>query len=425
MQYAIIIITTLVFSAFFSGMEIAFISANKLMLELERKQGAFSARIITYFLNNPSKYLVSMLVGNNIALVVYGITMAAILEPVIGNIIGSPIAILTIQTIFSTLIILITAEFLPKTIFRLNSNFFLNVFSVPVAVFYFIFYPVTSFISWLSVLFLKHILRSSDNIKPMKQAFDKVDLVHLINQEKENNPDTTGEENDLKLFQNALDFSKVKLRDCMIPRTEIVAMDINTPIAELKNKFIETGYSKILIFEDNPDNILGYITSKELFKKIKQIKSHLITISYVPETMPANKLLSKFIQEQKNMAIVVDEFGGISGMLTIEDIIEEIFGEIEDEHDTSELIERKLNDNDYLFSGRLEIDYINDKYNLHLPESEEYDTIAGLIFYMHQSIPKMNERISIDKFTFKMLKVTKTRIELIHLKITDDSNKIR
>jgi CBS domain containing-hemolysin-like protein len=401
-------------------MEIAFISANKLMLELEKKQGLFSARIIAFFLKNPGKYLITMLIGNNVALVVYGITMAKILEPLIENMTDSPIAVLTIQTIISTLLILITAEFLPKTIFRSNPNFFLNIFSIPVSLFYFLFYPITQFIEWLSKLLLGNVLSSDEDTKPLQQAFDKVDLVHLINQAKDENLDVDGEENDLKLFQNALDFSNVKLRDCMIPRTEIIAMDVNTPIEELKNKFIETGYSKILISENSMDNIIGYITSKELFKNIKKIKSHLISVSYVPETMAANKLLTQFIQEQKGIAIVVDEFGGIAGMLTIEDIIEEIFGEIEDEHDTSELIEKQVNDNQYIFSGRLEIDHINDKYGINLPESEEYDTIAGLIFYIHRNIPKMNERISVEKFIFKILKVTKTRIELVHLTVSKD-----
>ncbi len=415
MNIVLVIILTLLFSAFFSGMEIAFVAANKLRLELDKKQGLISSRILTVFSNYPGKYITTMLVGNNVALVVYGMFMAKLLQPLILNFTNSPFLILLIQTIISTLFILFTAEFLPKTLVRLNPNSTLKFFSFPVFIFFVLFFPITQFVNWLSSVIMKYIFKSKTNYNPKDITFGKIDLSFLI-AEAEESAETETSENDIKLFQNALDFSSVKLRDCMIPRPEIVAMEINSSIEDLRQKFIESGFSKILIFEETIDNLVGYITSKELFKNPKDIKSRLIAVSYFPETMAANKLLKRFIQEHKSLAVVVDEFGGIAGMLTIEDIIEEIFGEIEDEHDTIDFIEKQINDTEYLFSGRLEIDYLNEKYKLQLPESDEYDTIAGLIFFHNQSIPLTNDQIIIDNFEIKILKVSKTRIELVQLK---------
>jgi CBS domain containing-hemolysin-like protein len=416
MNYLIIILIFLIFSAFFSGMEIAFISANRLRIELDKKQQLFSSKIISVFVNNPGKFLTTMLVGNNIALVIYSLIMVKLLEPVIYRFITFPVLVFLIQTLFSTILILFTGEFFPKIVFRSEPNIALNIFAVPIFIFYILFLPLTYLINWISEKIIRSFYKNENPANEVKKMFNKVELVHLINQSQEKIVEVTGNENDLKLFQNALDFSSVKVRDCMIPRTEIIAVEIDSPVSELKQKFIESGFSKILVYKETIDNITGYVTSKSLFKKFKSIREKLIEISYVPETMAARKLLEKFIEEKKSMAVVVDEFGGVSGMLTIEDIIEEIFGEIEDEHDTIELIEKKITDDEYIFSGRLEIDYLNEKYNLHLPESEDYETLAGMIVHHFESIPKLNERISIEPFELKILKVSKTRIELIHLK---------
>jgi CBS domain containing-hemolysin-like protein len=416
MNYLTLIFLSLIFSAFFSGMEIAFISANRLRIELDKKQGLFSSKIISVFVKNPGKFLTTLLVGSNIALVIYSLIMVILLEPLISQLITFPVAIFLIQTVLSTLLILFTGEFFPKIIFRSEPNIALNIFAVPIMFFYILFYPLTYLINWISEIIIRSFHKNENTLTEVKKVFNKVDLVHLINQSQEKTIEETGDENDLKLFQNALDFSSVKVRDCMIPRTEILAVEIGSPVSELKRKFIESGFSKILVFKETIDNITGYVTSKSLFKKFKSIRERIIEISYVPETMQARKLLEKFIEEKKSMAVVVDEFGGVSGMLTIEDIIEEIFGEIEDEHDTSELIEKKVDDDEYIFSGRLEIDYLNEKYNFHLPESEDYETLAGMINHYFESIPKLNERIRIEPFELKILKVSKTRIELVHLK---------
>lgn len=412
-----IIILALLMSAFFSGMEIAFVASNKLRIELDKKHGLFSSKIISILTLNPGHYITTMLVGNNIALVVYGLFMAKILEPSIQTIITSEIGILLIQTVLSTLIILMTAEFLPKTLVRINPNLVLNVFALPVFIFYIVFYPlVYSIVNFVNII-LKKFVRSGNLNVNKNTVFGKIDLYHLISEGSEESQDDISDLDELKLFQNALEFSHVKVRDCMIPRTEIVALEINSNIEDLKQRFVETGFSKILIYDESFDNFVGYITSKELFKTPKSISDQLIDVSFVPETMAANTLLQKLINEHKSMVLVVDEFGGISGLVTIEDIIEEIFGEIEDEHDSTELVERQMSDTDFLFSARLEIDYVNEKYKLNIPESEEYETIAGFIFYHYESIPKIYERIIIESLEFKILKVSKNRIELVQLKI--------
>ncbi len=421
MNYLVIIIVTLLFSAFFSGMEIAFLASNKLRLELSRKQGLFSSRIISIFLANPSQFIATILVGNNIALVIYGLSMAKLLEPGLRHFINSEFSILITQTLISTIIILFTAEFLPKTLVRINPNTVLTFMSVPLIIVFLLMYPVTYLITGFSDFVIKKISKNPATNRFHNIVFDKVDLDHLISESKpEDGQQYLDDENEIRIFQNALDFSNVKLRNCMVPRTEIVAIAVNNTVDKLKELFVETGYSKILVYEDNIDNIIGYVTSKDMFKNPPSIKAKLIPLSYVPETMAANKLLKKFIQERKGVAVVVDEFGGISGMITIEDIMEEIFGEIEDEHDTDEFIEKKLGHDTFLFSGRLEINYLNEQYHLNIPKSDEYDTLAGFIMYHYENIPKPNEIIIIKQFEFKAIKVSRTRIELVQLKILSE-----
>jgi len=420
MNYLVIIIITLLFSAFFAGMEIAFLASNKLRLELNKKQGLFSSRFIAVFLDNPSQYIATMQIGNNIALVIFSLAMASMLEPFIRLFTDAEFTILIIQTLVSTIIILLTAEFLPKTLVRINPNMVLNVMALPMIILYYMLYPATWFVTRISNLIIKGFGKFPEGRQFHNTVFDKVDLDHLINESQPDNGEQfLDDETEIQLFQNALDFSNVKLRDCLVPRTEIVALEVNASVEELKQKFIETGFSKILIYEDNIDNIIGYVTSKDLFKNPHSVKSKLIPLSYVPETMAANRLLQKFIQERKGVAVVVDEFGGISGMLTIEDIMEEIFGEIEDEHDTDEFIAKKLSSDTYLFSGRLEIEYINEQYHLFIPESDEYDTLAGFIMVHHENIPKFNETLIIGHFEFKILKVGRTKIELVQVKILE------
>src|SRR4030042_5388419 len=350
------------------GFSNAYVFSNKLRIQLDKKHHLFSAKIISILTLNPGQYISTMLVGNNIALVVYGLFMAKLLEPFLQTFIASDILLLLIQTIVSTLIILLTAEFLPKTLVRINPNLVLNSFALPVFIIYIILYPfVFLIVNFVNIILKKFAGTGSLSINK-NPVFGKRDLYHLISEGSEKAKDDNSDLDELKLFQNALEFSNVKVRDCMIPRTEIVAMDIHSNIEDLKQRFIETGFSKILVYDGSFDNFVGYITCKELFKNPKSIGDQLKDVSFVPETMAANTLLQRLINEHKSLVLVVDELGGISGLLTIEDIIEEIFGEIEDEHDSTELIERQISDTDYLFSARLEIDYINEKYNLHIPD---------------------------------------------------------
>ena len=417
MSLIFIILMTLLFSAFFSGMEIAFVSSNKLRIELDKKQGGYASGVINIFMKQPSLFIATMLVGNNIALVIYGIEMAILLEPIIQIYFASPIGILIIQTLLSTIIILFTAEFIPKALFRINPNLLLNLFAFPVFLFFILFYPISKFSIWVSVKLLKVALHVKITEEKSQKVFGKLDLDNLINEGNDKLEKDIEIEHDLKIFQNALDFSDVKLRDCMIPRTEIIALDDKDTIENLTKKFISTGLSRVLIYKDSIDNIIGYVKSSELFKNPKSIKAKLTTLPIVPESMPANKLLEIFIKEHKNIAVVVDEFGGTSGMVTIEDIIEEIFGEIEDEHDKIELIDKIISDKEFLFSGRLEISFINEKYMLNLKESEDYNTIAGLIISHNESIPKKNDIVRFSNFEARIEKVTNTRIELINIRI--------
>jgi CBS domain containing-hemolysin-like protein len=414
-----IIIITMIFSAFFSGMEIAFVTANKLKIELDRKKGLVSARIISNFHKAPSDFIATMLMGNNIALVIYGIVMANILRPVIVSIlpesVGSELFILIIQTIISTLLILVTAEFLPKILFRINPNYMLNIFAVPVFLFYYLLFPVVFVIIYIAEFVLKILF----NIKivDQKHVFGPVDLDNYV---REFFPDARNEhelEHEIQIFQNAMHFPTVKLRECMIPHNEIVALEDTEDIMNLKQKFSQTGLSKILIYKDTIDNIIGYVHSYDMFRNPFTIKSVLRTVIFVPETMLANNLLTLFIQQRKSIAVVVDEFGGTAGLLTMEDVMEEIFGDIEDEFDVEDLTEKQINKKEFLFSGRLEIDLLNDKYKLKLPESEDYETLAGLITHYHQSIPEQNEDIVIGNYTFTILKVSDTRIEQVRVRV--------
>ena len=408
------IILSLLFSAFFSGMEIAFVASNKLHIELMKKRGELNARILSYFLETPSRFIATMLVGNNIALVVYGIEMAKILEPYIEYYLTSnDILVLMVQTFVSTLLVLVTAEFIPKVLFSINANRFVRLFAIPAALSYFGLYLFVSLVVLFSNFLLKRIMRVKQ--LDQKRAFGRVDLQQYIEEHATTVKDKNQLEPEIQIFQNALDFSKVKARECMVPRNEIVAMEMGEDINKLTNKFVETGFSKILIFRDNIDQIIGYTHSYELFKQPKDIKSILLPIALVPETMTANEILNLFIKERKSIALVIDEFGGTSGLLTIEDIIEEIFGDIQDEHDLVDHKEEQISESEYVFSGRHEIDYLNEKYNLNLPESDDYETLSGFIVNHHENIPKLNEQIQVGRFLFEILAVDQTRVETVKL----------
>lgn len=409
-----IIFLTLLLSAFFSGMEIAFVTANKFKIELDTKQGDVLSAILSKFLKHPSRFIGAMLVGNNIALVVYGIFMAQILEPVIAIYVKSESVILLVQTIISTLIILITAEFLPKAVFRINPNSILRFFALPIGLLYYILLIPMFLIIGLSEFILKYVFRMENVTEDLN--FGRIDLEHYLRDATERNDLEQDEmDHEIQIFQNALDFSKVKARECMIPRTEITALEVNESMEVLRETFIDSGYSKILIYRDNIDNIIGYVHSFELFKRPDSIKSILLPVLIIPQSMSANEILELFIKQRKSVAVVVDEFGGTSGILTIEDVIEEIFGEIEDEHDKEELIEEVISETEYLFSARLEIDYLNDAYKLNLPEADNYETLAGLIISHYESIPKADTKCRIDNYELTVLKVSDNRIELIRL----------
>ncbi|MGB8491255.1 MAG: hemolysin family protein [Bacteroidales bacterium] len=417
MNGMLVILLTIIFSAFFSGMEIAFVSANKLRIELDRKQGAFSSRFIKVFTGNPGQYIATMLIGNNVALVIYGLFISKLLAPLLTPLFGSDLIVLIVNTMISTAIILLVAEFLPKTVFVISPNFFLKALSVPAMIFYYLFYPVSKFTLAASNLFLRFFGIKSDREEQENRVFSKVDLDHFVNLNRQNEEETEKYHHNIRFFRNALDLSKVKVRECMVPRTEIDAIEARSSIAELKERLIETGHSRILVYQNSIDNIIGYFELKEIFKDPPDIISGVRKVVIVPETMAANKLLQLFFNERKNVALVVDEFGGTSGMVTMEDVLEEIVGNIEDEHDINELTEKIIGPGEYVFSGRLEIDYLNEKYNLSLPEEDDYETLAGLILYHHGSIPVANEVIRIKNFVFRVLRVTPTRLELVNLKI--------
>jgi len=414
----LILAVCLLLSAYFSGMEIAFVSANKLRLELESKKGNFSSKIIAnYFLQNPSRFIGTMLVGNNIVLVIYGIYFSNLLEPYLHKITHNEITILIVQTLTSSIIILFTGEFIPKAFFRIDPNYMLNIFALPAFLFFFLLYPFVFLTIGLAEGILKSLLKIE--LPEGKINFGKIDLDNYLREVTENQVQQEKEiEHEIKILKNALDFSEIRVRECMVPRTEIVAMDVESSVEELKNKFIETGLSKILIYKDTIDEVIGYVHSYEMFKKPKHIRAVMLPVIIFPESMFVKDALSEFIKERKSIAVVVDEFGGTSGIVTMEDIIEELFGEIEDEHDIEDLLERQVSENEYIFSGRLEVDYINEKYHLKLPTSEDYETISGLLTTYHGSIPHKNETIWIeDKYMFKISSASDTKVDKVYLKV--------
>ena len=407
------LLISMVFSAFFSGMEIAFVSSNKLRFEMEKTNNV-SSHILSVFYRHSNNFISTMLVGNNIALVIYGILMAQLIEQyILAGVITNQAILVPIETIVSTLIILVTGEFMPKTLFKINPNATLKIFCLPTFACYILLYPISRS-SWLSTGIL-HMVGIRTNKEDREKAFTKVDLDYFIQSSIEEAKEGNEIDNEIKIFRNALDFSNVKIRDCMIPRTEIIAVEVDTPLDELKKVFIENGISKVIVYKDNIDNIIGYIHSSEMFKGADEWQNNIRTIPFVPETMAAHKLMRIFKQQKRSLAVVVDEFGGVSGIVALEDLIEEILGDIEDEHDTNSVIARKISDNEYILSGRMEIEKANETFNLNLPESDDYQTIGGLILNECQSIPKVNEVIKTDQFTFKIIKVSATRIELVKL----------
>lgn len=417
-----LILITLVFSALFSGLEIAFVSANKLKIEIDRKnKPTLSSKILSRFTQMPSRFIGTMLIGNNIALVIYGLLMTEFISHdfLVRLIeVENPWIIILIQTIISTMIILVFAEFLPKIIFRINPNSLLHHMAIPLRVFYIILYPLIYVFTGLSEFVLKSIVGLK--ISEQKPAFTPVDLDYFI---REFSPESEQENHikkDIRLFRNAMDFRNTKVRECMKPRTEIIAIEDSGTVESIKEAFVSSGLSKILIYSGTVDNITGYVHSYEMFGSPASISSVIKPIIFIPEAMPASDALTRFIKQRKNIAVVVDEFGGTSGIVTIEDIIEEIFGEINDEFDKDVFIEKKIGENEYLFSGRLEIDYLNEKYRFGIPESEDYNTLAGYIINHYESIPAQNEIITIDHFVFRIIQVSETKIEQVSLKLHKD-----
>ena len=390
-------------------------SSNKLRFELDKKQKNLASGILSIFYRNPQQYISTMLVGNNISLVIYGILMAKMLEPAL-SVLGNDFLMIISQAIIATVIVLFTGEFLPKTIFRINPNLWLRIFSWLLLAFYILLYPVSTFSSWFSMRILK-LFGVGISSGLQESLFSRIDLNYLIQESFDKDKTEKEFENEVKIFQNALDFSKVRLRDCSVPRTEIIALEYNSTLEALKQTFIETGLSKIPIYKTSIDNIIGYIHSSEMFEHQKEWKKHINPIPIVPENMAAQKLMKLFMQQKKSIAVVVDEFGGTAGIVTLEDIIEEIFGEIEDEHDNRDYIAEKIGDNEYLLSGRLEVKNANLKLELNIPESDDYETIAGFILHHHQHFPKLNELVRIEGFICKCVKVTNNRIEQVKITV--------
>jgi len=423
----LIIILCLILSAFFSGMEIAYVSSNKIHIEIEKKQGGLLSKLLTKITAKPSKFIATLLIGNNIALVIYGFYMGDVLvdwfasylpssSPIINSLF-TELSLLT-QTIISTLVILVTAEFLPKVFFQIYANSLLKLFAVPAYLFYILFSFLSDFVIWISDVVLKHLFKTKGD--EVQLAFTKVELGNYISEQMESVEAHDRIDSEIQIFQNALEFSEVKSREVMVPRTELSAIEIHDSIHNLNDLFTQTGHSKILVYKTTIDDILGYVHSFDLFKDPKNIKSMLRPVEYVPETMLAKDVLNVLIKKRKSLAVVLDEYGGTSGIMTVEDVIEELVGEIEDEHDTFELIEEKINNHTYIFSARIEVDYINETYKFQLPESENYETLGGFIVNHTEEIPVKNEEIKIDQFHFTIKEVSNTKIELVELKILED-----
>ena len=410
------IIVTMVFSAFFSGMEIAFVTSNRMLAEMDKEKNGLSQRLLSVFYHHPNNFVSTMLVGNNIALVIYGILIAKFFDNTIFRGMEAAFTV-PADTILSTIIVLFTGEVLPKTLFKSNPNRLLTVFAIPAYVCYVVLWPISKFATSLSRMLLRVIgVRMSK--ESVDEAFTKVDLDYLVQSSIDNAKSEDDIEDEVKIFQNALDFTDTKVRDCMVPRTEINAVDTdNCSIDDLKQKFIESGNSKLIVYESDIDHIIGYIHSSELFKNPVNWRDGIRTMPFVPETMAASKLMQTFLQQKKSLGVVVDEFGGTSGIVSLEDIVEEIFGEIEDEHDNAKYIAKKTSDGEFILSARLEIDKVNDRFDLDLPESDEYMTVGGLILHYYQSFPKLNEIVKVGRFEFKIIKNTMTKIELVRLKV--------
>ena len=410
----IIILTTLVLSAFFSGFEIAYVSSNTVHLEILKKQEGVIANVLTKLTRKPSKLLATMLVGNNVALVVYGFEMGKVMTALLPDFFQNVLW----HTIISTLIILITAEFMPKVFFQIYANQLLKLFAIPAYFFYLLFYPLSSFVMWISDFVLRVFFKTKGDYVPL--SFTKVELVDYISEQLENVPKKEEMDSEVQMFQNALEFSGVKAREIMIPRTEIVAVELNESIENLIATFVSSGFSKILIYNENIDDILGYVHSFDMFKKPKNIKEVLIPIVNIPETIQINEVLNILTRKRKSMAVVLDEYGGTSGIVTLEDIVEELFGEIEDEHDKDNFIEEQLSETEYLFSARLEVEYLNETYHLEIPESEEYETLGGFIVLHNEGIPTQGELIQIPPFSFVIEACSQTKIETVRLVVNNE-----
>ena len=385
---------------------------------MERKDGVTS-RILSYFFRNSNNFISTMLVGNNIALVIYGILMAQVIKVhLLGDLISNDFVEVLLQTVISTLIILVTGEFLPKTLFKINPNLVLKVCAFPLLICYVILYPISQLSSGLSYLFLR-MFGMKINKEASDKAFGKVDLDYFVQTSIDNAEDEEELDTEVKIFQNALDFSSIKIRDCIVPRTEVVAVDLTTSLEELKSLFVESGISKIIVYDGNIDNVVGYIHSSEMFRNPADWRNNVKEVPIVPETMAAHKLMKLFMQQKKTIAVVVDEFGGASGIVSLEDLVEEIFGDIEDEHDNTSYVCKQIGESEYVLSGRLEIEKVNETFNLDLPEEDDYMTVGGLILNRYQSFPKLHEVVTIEKFQFKIIKVTATKIELVRLKVVE------
>ncbi len=421
-----IIIVSIILSAFFSGMEIAFVSANKLHIELEKKRSGFIPFILTKLTKKSSKFITTMLVGNNIALVIYSYFMGSVLVSWFQGFLPSDYTMvnyllgtgsLITQTVISTLIILLTAEFLPKAIFRIYANAVMIIFAIPTYIFYVLFHFFSLVIAGITDFILKVVFKSEADGEQFE--FSKQELGYYITEQLETGNDSDEIDSEIQIFQNALEFHNVKAREIMVPRTEIRAIEIHDTVTSLRKLFIETGLSKILVYQNSFDDILGYVNAFELFKRPKSIKSILLPVELVPESVMINDVLNTLMKKRKSVAVVVDEYGGTSGMFTVEDIVEELFGEIEDEHDMQEMVEEQHGEFEFTFSARLEIDYLNEEYGLNLPKEDAYETLGGFIINHTENIPEQDEKLTISNYKIKILKVSSSKIEEIYLKVLD------
>ena len=415
----LLLIVVITFSALFSGMEIAFVASNKLLMGIDLNSRTLTSYAINRFYSNSNNFISSLLVGNNIVLVIYGILMADLLNStILSGLTGATSIQLILETLISTIVIIFTGEFIPKALFRISPNGALKRFALVMYPIYILLYPLARFTTWISCFVLR-IFNIKINKESRDTTFSKTELNSLIQSSIDNAKEEKEEiDNDVKIFQNALDFSNIKVRDCYIPRTEIDAVETTASIEELKSLFIESGHSKIIVYKDNIDNIIGYIHSSELFRSGDNWQQRICKMPIVPETLPAQTLMRTLMQQKKSLAAVVDEFGGTSGIISLEDLLEEIIGEIEDEHDNNDLVARTLGNNEYLLSGRLEVERINEQFELDIPESEEYQTLGGYILSHHRSFPQLNETINIDKYQIQTIKKRSMKIELVKLKVT-------